>query len=552
MLTLESLPEEIHLLILGYLPGRALSALCLTCRHFDDLLRDDRLWRNAVLQPSHQRSIFADYRGTLFDTYISAPPPDPHKKAGAGGSPKRTYREMDDEDNDDDDDNDDDTTTTRYTSWRELYRHVFAEHGWVIGTWQGNDEWTGQLLEVDYNPESGFIECYRLQPFAHYTFPTRFSRDRSVVWRDFHPDLRARGEVLFRAGRGSDKHRRPGDDILHRLVGFDDNKIGAHLDEAANDGSFYSRGDEDDDDDQEGSSSARTPAIWPTRNMPCPERIIVSKLDQQTHKKQWEDWSEHLFTLSRPVFNPMSLITPSYLPIPLPTHTTLFSRLPAIDTTHLPAGFEGWHGLFMGDYSAHGPELLYLDYPTPTSIRAVKVTGDPNVPRGEVSWKVDDLTRVKRVCEEEEWAGARAFDGVGHISPHGFSDPSWIEAEVIFYVWPGQSGATSPSSSSAQATSTTTRVPERGGAPSTTSYRPAHHHNRHPFDGTDPLRTPALSRSESTGERCDVRSSNQPPTDDDPTRFGVAIWWKDMKHISQFHKVVHITPPRRQSIDHQS
>lgn len=596
--SLASLPGEVHQQVLSYLPGSALTALCLTCRYFNSLLTDDLIWRATVLHPMHNRSAFAEHGGKLFDTYIHpSRAADDHRDDDAVGSDG----DVDEDDRNSMRDYSYDKTHIRgprYRTWRDLYQSVFAEHGWMLGTWHGNDEWTGQLIEVDYNPETGFIECYRLQPFAHFSFPTRFSRDRSVIWRDFRPDLRARGEVLFRAGRGSERHRQAGDDILRRLVGLADGEIDAQLLEQHSVELFWTRRQDDEagiaeNEDDGGIGITYSRPVWPTKYMPCPERIILSKLDHQSHRREWESWSEHLFTLSRPVFNPMSLITPSSLPIPLPTHTTLFSRLPTADPGSVPAGFEGWQGLFMGDYSAHGPELLYLDYPTPHTIRAVKVTGDPNIPRGEVSWQVDNLRRVKRICDEEEWPGARAFDGLGHVSPHGYSDPSWIEAEVIFYEWPVRR-PTSSQSASASASATAGAGARAGTGPTAAAYRPlAAQPLADRFDGTDPLRHPALIRSESDGRSSadsrhgaahrrfrrsrrrrrdgdgytatathdahsafDRDRSRQreyeaemeeevevDEEEDDPTRFGVAIWWKEMKHISQFHKVVHVTPP---------
>ncbi|BFZ55406.1 hypothetical protein PYCC9005_002447 [Savitreella phatthalungensis] len=480
------LPAEVIQCLLAYLPGSSFQALACSCRRFNQFLRDDWLWQSAILQAESSFSV------SLFS--------------------KATW-----------------DSPAPYSSWRELFFKVYRKHGWLIGTWHGNNEWTGQLLEVVYNPATGFIECYALQPYAYFSFPVRFSRDRSVIWRDFEPILQAREDVVFRMGQGSDRLRQSGDCVLGRVVGFDSERIEACTRELESQGTLFT-GDDDEDRD--------LLPTWPTQHMPSPERIILARTDEQMHRpREWESWSDHLFALSRPVFNPMSLIAPTALPVPLPKHTILYSRLPATDSAHVPANFRQWSGLFMGDYSSHGPELLYLYYPTSTSLRAIKVTGDPNVPRGEISWRVDDLTSVKRICQEDEWPGARAFDGLGHISPHGFTDPSWIEAEVIFYEWPQREGRQRQ-----RITSTAAAAASAFGANFATR-----------FDGSDPLRPPALSRTDTSRER----SAGSRPGDDssqnpsgelsepasienDPARFGVAIWWKEMMHISQFHKVDHI------------
>lgn len=55
-------------------------------------------------------------------------------------------------------------------------------------------------------------------------------------------------------------------------------------------------------------------------------------------------------------------------------------------------------------------------------IKAVKLTGDPNVPRGEITFVAPDISDIGliRIAEDHEFQGARVVRSVGHIAEHGF------------------------------------------------------------------------------------------------------------------------------------
>ena len=61
-------------------------------------------------------------------------------------------------------------------------------------------------------------------------------------------------------------------------------------------------------------------------------------------------------------------------------------------------------------------------------IEAVKLTGDPNIPRGEYTFIAPDIgpNGLIRVAKEEIFKGARIVRSVGHIAATGFRDGMFI------------------------------------------------------------------------------------------------------------------------------
>ena len=57
-------------------------------------------------------------------------------------------------------------------------------------------------------------------------------------------------------------------------------------------------------------------------------------------------------------------------------------------------------------------------------IEAIKLTGDPNIPRGEYTFIAPDIgpNGLIRVATEEMFKGARIVKSVGHIAARGFRE----------------------------------------------------------------------------------------------------------------------------------
>ncbi|RSM12790.1 hypothetical protein CDV31_006138 [Fusarium ambrosium] len=144
------------------------------------------------------------------------------------------------------------------------------------------------------------------------------------------------------------------------------------------------------------------------------------------------------------------------------TYSTLDPKL------YTPTPLKPWRGIYAGDYSTHGCEFLLVHQPDDDDdelltdeslgivrleiesdqewekrkavarthrgrLEAIKLTGDPNVPRGELSFYADDLGPGGFVEEatDPHFRGARIVSSRGHISNTGFTSSRWIDGQLI-------------------------------------------------------------------------------------------------------------------------
>lgn len=97
-------------------------------------------------------------------------------------------------------------------------------------------------------------------------------------------------------------------------------------------------------------------------------------------------------------------------------------------------------GLWVGKYGEHGFEMINVTYVGEVLI-ANKITGDENVPKGEISFSVDLSAHQDAVLEPieltkdaaEQWGSKflQRFVGRGQVASPGFVKPQWLEGQMI-------------------------------------------------------------------------------------------------------------------------
>ncbi|KAJ4328436.1 hypothetical protein N0V84_001120 [Fusarium piperis] len=144
------------------------------------------------------------------------------------------------------------------------------------------------------------------------------------------------------------------------------------------------------------------------------------------------------------------------------TYSTLDPKL------YTPTPLKPWRGIFVGDYSTHGCEFLLVHQPDDDDddlltdgalgivrfeiesdqewekrkavarthrgrLEAIKLTGDPNVPRGEPSFIAKDLGPGGFICDatDPQFNGSRIVASKGHISNTGFTTSKYVDSQLI-------------------------------------------------------------------------------------------------------------------------
>ncbi|KAJ5041566.1 uncharacterized protein L3040_005146 [Drepanopeziza brunnea f. sp. 'multigermtubi'] len=203
--------------------------------------------------------------------------------------------------------------------------------------------------------------------------------------------------------------------------------------------------------------------LWPPPNIPARHRVRNTSREAfvgSGHKPQKRaEMSNQAFRIRRWMEMVAGSSTPGmHLGEEIYTYATLDPKL------YTPTEEKPYRGIWVGDYSGHGCEFLLMHQPddpepfdeaslvqredeTPEefktrkfeekvfrgSIEAIKLTGDPNVPRGEYTFISDDISQAGfiRNATEPRFKGARIVKSRGHIAARMFRNDKYIESQLI-------------------------------------------------------------------------------------------------------------------------
>lgn len=113
-----------------------------------------------------------------------------------------------------------------------------------------------------------------------------------------------------------------------------------------------------------------------------------------------------------PLSGPYAAIRPRYYPLRAPARE-------GVDPAASEWTPDSLEGLWLGDYGPHGTECLFVEHDAAeATVRAWKITGDPNVPRGVCSWY--GFLRNEAPWVNNGGETLRAYEGQGQIALHGY------------------------------------------------------------------------------------------------------------------------------------
>ncbi|PWY78517.1 F-box domain protein [Aspergillus sclerotioniger CBS 115572] len=380
------LPPELVQQILSYLSAQDLARLSTTCRTFAEHAANELLWANIINshlpEPIHDPGVFDSFR----NLYIA-----------------------------------------HYPCW-------FVPRNKV---WFSDTEHTGNLILARYDHRRGVIEAYRVIAERRSHQFQIWDWNPDVIIQTFNPKvgLWLDDPVLLLKNHHAGQPRYLSGETRMPMPIETQNVFNAFS-----------------------LCSARLPlnlkAIeqWPPQTIPSKHRVyrdVGHRLPEwERHPRQLDDVSEHAFRIRRwahfrwgmPIFTADRSET-------LSTYATLDPEL------YTPTKKKPYQGIWVGDYSAHGCEfLLFLqreradEHASPAnaselgeesnpqcSLEAIKLTGDPNVPRGEISFSAEDVGPggLVRIAEEALFQGARIVRSKGHVAGLGFRDDTFIASQLI-------------------------------------------------------------------------------------------------------------------------
>ncbi|KAJ5748620.1 uncharacterized protein N7511_010316 [Penicillium nucicola] len=327
-----------------------------------------------------------------------------------------------------------------FQSFRRLY---LAYHPcWFIPQhkiWFADNENTGSLILARYDNRRGVIEAYRILAERGTPSFDVWESNPDVIIQHFDPrvHLWLDDPVLFLKDPEPNSSTTPMQ-VLRSLIVERQMPMALEVQHVYSAISFCS------------ATKPQSNDFWPPSIIPSDARVSRDpRIDPEAPgcpqvPCSLSELSEHAFRLRkwanyRHVFSS----GPREATV---TYSTLDPKL------YTPTKEKPYQGIWVGDYSAHGCEFLLLRQPDSSTesedlgetmdvtetvhqgrLEAIKLTGDPNVPRGQYSFIAEDIgpKGLIRVTTDDPFPGARIVHCEGHVAGLGFHDDCYIKSQLI-------------------------------------------------------------------------------------------------------------------------
>jgi hypothetical protein len=331
------------------------------------------------------------------------------------------------------------------------YRDLYMAHDpyWFLPKykiWFCDYFLTGKLIIVRYDPRRGCIEGYRLVAERKPTEFEPWEFDDEVIIHSFEPKVQLHKDLPVL------QLDMPSESFSGTQLENQERRFAPEIPMPINDRSR--RGTYSNLLLARAVEQRPNMALWPPDIIPAKHRIRNASpgnfRDRGHQPKTWSDISDQTFRIRRWV----QMVGGQHSPgVRLAEEVTTYSTLdPALYT---PTADKPYRGIWIGDYAGHGCEFLLIHQPDDEvpfdessvvqredetedeflarkreeriyrgRLEAIKLTGDPNIPRGEYTFIADDIGKdgFVRVADEAKFKGARIVKSKGHVAERLFKN----------------------------------------------------------------------------------------------------------------------------------
>ncbi|KAJ6171948.1 hypothetical protein N7470_001015 [Penicillium chermesinum] len=298
------------------------------------------------------------------------------------------------------------------------FRRLYSAHSpfWFIPKykiWFADNEHTGNLILARYDNRRGVIEAYRIIADRGRPMLRLWAHNPEVMIQTFDPQvlLWLDDPVLFL------KDHDPKSQVCTSEAWAEERPMPMHSDSNLVHSTLNLCR-------QVPAGVSHPDELWPPVTIPTQSRVARRRRHQQSFPGPSSKIVDFAFAIRR---WPMAAF------VSVALHDEIFVTYATLDPgLYTATEDKPYQGIWVGDYNAHGCEFI-LFIQQGTSLTAIKLTGDPNVPRGELTFKADEIgpDSTIRIAREEPFEGARVVPCLGHVAGLGFHDDTFISSQLF-------------------------------------------------------------------------------------------------------------------------